>query len=201
MKKMLLTVAVAIGALLGAQAQQNVEVSVKAGVGATGWIGGDSEMADPIFAYRLGVGLDLPIQGMWGFQTGLNFVGAGASINTAGIADSFKCHQLYLEIPLMATATVNAGNNLDVVFNAGPYVAVGVGGKTKASAFGVSASNKTFADDGFNLRRGDVGFGMGVGFEFNRFLVGVDTRFGFIKLAENANVHNFGVFANVGYKF
>ena len=32
--------------------------------------------------------------------------------------------------------TIQTDQNADVVFNAGPYLAVGVGGKTKASVFG-----------------------------------------------------------------
>lgn len=105
---------------------------------------------------------------------------------------------MYLEVPLMGTMRFGL-KNADVVFNAGPYLAVGVGGKTKASYRGESVSEKTFGDDGLN--RFDMGMGIGLGLEFDRFLVGLDTRYGFLHIADNTKAYNIALFFNVGYKF
>ncbi len=209
MKKFIVAFAVTLVALFSARAQCEIELSVKAGVGGTGWIGKESDYTDAQFGYRMGLGVDVPIKGIWGFQTGLNFVGAGASANLdLGQWGDYKVnvHQLYLEVPLMPTATVDAGK-LDIVFNFGPYLAVGVGGKARASVDGESVSVKTFDSDenfetgGMGLKRFDVGLGFGVGFEFSRFLVGIDTRFGLMKLHSDAKIHNYRAFLTVGYKF
>lgn len=197
MKKFILTVVVALLSVFGVAAESNVQLSVKAGVGAAGWIGDDADGANAKFAYRVGLGVDVPISGMWGFQTGLNFAGMGAK-GDSDLLD-LTVNQLYLEVPLMATARVDAGNGLGIVFNAGPYLACGVGGKTKVSGSNAELSSDTFGDGG--LRRFDAGLGFGMNFEFNRFMVGVDTRFGLAKLASDAKAHNFGVFFGVGYKF
>ena len=118
MKKFILTVVVALLSVFGVAAESNVQLSVKAGVGAAGWIGDDADGANAKFAYRVGLGVDVPISGMWGFQTGLNFAGMGAK-GDSDLLD-LTVNQLYLEVPLMATARVDAGNGLGIVFNAGP---------------------------------------------------------------------------------
>lgn len=206
MKKTLMLLAIALLGILETRAENSYQISAKVGVGASGWLGADVENMDSQFAYRLGVAVDFPITKMWGFQTGVNFEGLGASSD-----DSFydsaelNVHQLYLEVPLMATTRFGVGKGLDIVCNAGPYLGVGVGGKTKGTLKGLgSESVDTFGDpdDGnFGLRRFDFGLGFGVGVCFQRFTVGLDTRFGLTSLAKDTSIHNYGVFMNVGYSF
>ena len=142
----------------------------------------------------------MPIQGRFGFRTGVNFEQIGTNVDTKDIAKDLDTHvnQMYLEVPLMGTMRFGL-KNADVVFNAGPYLAVGVGGKTKASYRGESVSEKTFGDDGLN--RFDMGMGIGLGLEFDRFLVGLDTRYGFLHIADNTKAYNIALFFKVGYKF
>ena len=40
-------------------------------------------------------------------------------------------NQLYLELPLMVGARIHTASNFDLLFKGGPYLAYGVGGKTK----------------------------------------------------------------------
>lgn len=51
------------------------------------------------------------------------------------------------------------------------------------------------------LNRFDMGMGIGLGLEFDRFLVGLDTRYGFLHIADNTKAYNIALFFNVGYKF
>lgn len=208
MRKFLMMALVFACSVIGANAQKrNVDFSVKAGIGMSSWLGSDADYTDCRFAYRVGFGVDVPIQGIWGFQTGLNFTGIGANLDTDGIEDivEFKTSQLYLELPLMATARVEAGKGLGIVFNAGPYMGIGVGGKSKMKSnldlphLDGEVSSDTFGDGG--LKRFDFGLGFGVNFEINRFLVGLDTRFGLTRLASDVNTHNFALLFGVGYKF
>lgn len=200
MKKLFLSAILIACSLVGANAQ-NVDLSVKAGVGASTWVGDASDGTNCRFAYRVGVGVDVPVKGMWGFQTGLNFEGIGTNFDVPVDDIDLYSNQLYLEVPLMATARFDAGSGLDIVVNAGPYLGVGVGGKTKANVglLDKSVETDTFGDNG--LHRFDMGMGLGVNLEIDHFIVGVDTRYGFLHLADNTKAYNIGLFFNVGYKF
>ena len=197
---------IALLGVMGTRAENSYQISAKVGVGASRWLGADAENTNSQFAYRLGVAVDFPITTMWGFQTGLNFEGLGAAYDNSFVTSAeLNVHQLYLEIPLMATTRFRFGERLCIVCNGGPYLGCGVGGKTKGTLKGFgSESVNTFgdADDGdFGLRRFDFGVGFGVGLNIRRFTVGVDTRFGLTSLAKDTSIHNFGVFMNVGYSF
>lgn len=78
-----------------------------------------------------------------------------------------------------------------------PYLAYGVGGKTKID--GVSEKADTFGDDG--LKRFDAGLGLGVAFEFGNIVVGVETGTSFTKVASGVSAHNLSALATIGYKF
>lgn len=78
-----------------------------------------------------------------------------------------------------------------------PYLAYGVGGKTKID--GVSEKADTFGDDG--LKRFDAGLGLGVAFEFGKIVVGVETGTSFTKVASGASAYNLSALATIGYKF
>jgi hypothetical protein len=84
----------------------------------------------------------------WSFQTGLNFISKGVKGN--GVTDAWDVvdvtiNQLYLELPLMVGARIHTASNFDLLFKGGPYLAYGVGGKTKID--GVSEKADTFGDD------------------------------------------------------
>lgn len=187
MKKLLVLAVVLLGAILPAAAQ--VEVSVNAGVGAAGWIGSDADNTDMKFGYRVGLGLDAPINNTWGFRSGLNFEGLGAKIG------GVTAKPLYLEIPLMATAKMPVVDAVDVVFNFGPYIGFGVGGKLSSDL----GSSDAFGDYGMN--RFDAGLGLGAGVDVDHFRFGLDTRFGLTKVYDDSNIHNFALLFSVGYKF
>ncbi len=192
MKKLFLAAILAVSAVFGMNAE-DISLSVKAGVGTSSWMGSNSPSSAARFAYRVGVGVDVPVSGKFGFQTGLNFEGIGIKP-----ADEVKTSQLYLELPLMATMRFGLGSG-NLVFNAGPYLGVGVGGKNKLTVLGETKSTKTFGDNG--LKRFDMGMGIGAGYEFSHFLVGIDTRYGFLHLAEGAKAYNIAMFFNLGYRF
>lgn len=211
MKRFLFALAALVIGASGAMAQTTTEFSAKAGIGISNYMG-DSK-ADPQFAYRVGLGVDITGTGIWGFQTGLNFEGLGARSSEDYMGLSASVHQLYLEVPLMATAGIRATDNLKVIFNAGPYLAVGVGGKSSVSTEDydgkITLSSNTFGEDGLDLRRFDFGIGLGSTLEIKEhFLVGLDFRIGCLKLDKNydpdfedSTARNFAGFLTFGYKF
>ena len=95
-----------------------------------------------------------------------------------------KFNPFYIQVPLNAVVKIPLEKKSGIFFNAGPYVAIGVGGKSKAeSKIGplLSSSTKTIAfsnDDPFTsqeedaaynkLKRFDFGLNVGGGFEFEQ---------------------------------
>ena len=160
---------------LGVSAQSNLKWNVNAGIGMSNWYGDDTDGTDAKFAYKVGIGLEVPFANtnIWSFQTGLNFISKG--VKGDGVTDAWDVvdvtiNQLYLELPLMVGARIHTASNFDLLFKGGPYLAYGVGGKTKID--GVSEKADTFGDDG--LKRFDAGLGLGVAFEFGNIVVGVN---------------------------
>lgn len=194
MKKLFFVILLSLAAL-GASAQSELRWNVNAGVGMANWYGGDVD-TDAKFAYKVGVGLEVPFANtdVWSFQTGLNFISKGAK--GAGITDDWDIvditvNQLYLELPLMVGARLHTASNFDMLFKAGPYLAYGVGGKTE--------DYDTFGDGG--LKRFDAGLGIGVAFEFDKIVVGVETGVGLAKLVGGVSAYNLSALLAVGYKF
>lgn len=132
---------------LGVSAQSNLKWNVNAGIGMSNWYGDDTDGTDAKFAYKVGIGLEVPFANtnIWSFQTGLNFISKG--VKGDGVTDAWDVvdvtiNQLYLELPLMVGARIHTASNFDLLFKGGPYLAYGVGGKTKID--GVSEKADTF---------------------------------------------------------
>lgn len=189
---------------LATYAQSDLKWNVNAGIGMSNWYGDDSDGIDAKFAYKVGVGLEVPFANtdVWSFQTGLNFISKGAK--GAGLNDDWDVvdvtiNQLYLELPLMVGARIHTASNFDLLFKGGPYLAYGIGGKAKAD--GVSGKVDTFGNDGLDLKRFDAGLGLGVAFEFDKIVVGVETGTSFTKLVSGASAYNLSALATIGYRF
>ena len=120
-----------------------------------------------------------------------------------------KINQLYLELPINVQFRFNIADNTNLVIATGPYLACGIGGKAKfdgkASVGGININGDekvdTFSDDGLNYNRFDAGWNIGLGVEFGRILVGVDTQLGFCKIMDGDAPHNANIGITLGYKF
>lgn len=96
---------------LGVSAQSNLKWNVNAGIGMSNWYGDDTDGTDAKFAYKVGIGLEVPFANtnIWSFQTGLNFISKG--VKGDGVTDAWDVvdvtiNQLYLELPLMVGAVL-----------------------------------------------------------------------------------------------
>lgn len=100
-------------------------------------------------------------------------------------------------------------DNTNLVIATGPYLACGVGGKAKfdgdASVGGIHINGDdkidTFGDDGLDYNRFDAGWNIGLGVEFGKILVGLDTQLGFCKVMDGDAPHNANIGITLGYKF
>lgn len=103
----------------------------------------------------------------------------------------------------------NLADNTNLVIATGPYLACGVGGKTKfdggASIGGIAVNGgdkvDTFGSDGLDYNRFDAGWNIGLGVEFGKILVGLDTQLGFCKVKDGNAPHNANIGITLGYKF
>lgn len=102
---------------LGVSAQSNLKWNVNAGIGMSNWYGDDTDGTDAKFAYKVGIGLEVPFANtnIWSFQTGLNFISKG--VKGDGVTDAWDVvdvtiNQLYLELPLMVGARIHTASNL-----------------------------------------------------------------------------------------
>ena len=200
MKKSFLTVLFALFCTMGFA---QLSFNVKAGLNLSSYIGENSDHSKFKPGARIGVGMEYQFSGLVSLQPSLFFSQKGAKYSSGysgSVVDAdadVKINQLYLELPLMVGARIHTASNFDLLFKGGPYLAYGVGGKTKID--GVSEKADTFGDDG--LKRFDAGLGLGVAFEFGNIVVGVETGTSFTKVASGVSAHNLSALATIGYKF
>lgn len=201
---------------LVASAQDQINWSLKAGVGIGNIIGNSMGSPKVKPAYKLGSSLECPFDKVWSLQTGLFFVSKGTNhviVEVDGFSAQAKVNALYLELPLMAAVRFAMNRNTKIIVSAGPYCAWGIGGKTKALGYrGPSSAVQnwsseyvvemnTFGDEGLDLRRLDYGIGMGMAVEYRHYVIGVDGQYGLSKLQKELNAKNLTGFVTVGYKF
>lgn len=153
---------------------------------------GDSDLNAKL-GFKIGGGFEYGFTDTWSLQPSLFLSTKGAKL------DSYKVNAMYLELPVMAAARFNVADNTNIVINAGPYLACGIGGKTKSDMGQGEYSVKTFGSNG--LRRFDAGLGLGVAGEFGKIIVGLDGQFGLVNVEKDLTAKNINFSVTVGYKF
>ncbi len=145
-------------------------------------------------------------------ETGLLFTGHGSKAETYfnGGSDYVKSkfNPYYIQAPLNVVVKIPVDKNSGVFFHAGPYIAIGVGGKSKmeskigpltsSSSRSISFSNddpftSQQGDAAYNkLRRFDYGLNAGAGFEFEHLILKVNYGLGLAKInsTESNNAQN-----------
>lgn len=214
MKKLIMMVVCALF-VFTATAQTKVTWGMEVGAGLSGWMGKHADGSKPLFNPKVGVTIDIPVSGYVSFQTGLNWVSRGASykmydeiIPNDGTLTKVRANQNYFQMPLLAALHIGTTSNFDLVFTAGPYIAYGVSGKSETEIDALTVSWDTFDDlylngqyisNGFN--RFDAGIQLGLGLDFRKWTVGLDSDLSFCKVVPGLSPYNYGVFFTLGYKF
>jgi len=161
--------------------------------------------AKTLSTFNVGFIGDIPLAPVLSFQTGLYLNGHGAKstyyVEPGNHADNYvksTFNPLYLELPANLVLKFPLGDDVRLYAGAGPYAAMGIGGgsKTESSFAGVvtNSSNtiKFNNDDPFTdeqegarydrLKRFDFGLNGLAGFEFSRFMLGVNYGLGLTKI-------------------
>ena len=146
--------------------------------------------------FQLGVGMDYGFSENWSLQSGLMISSKGYKVKEGEYKETTR--PIYLDIPILAAYKFNISDNTKFVINAGPYLAIGLGGKYKVD--GIDESEKIFGDDGW--KRFDLGIQYGIGLELSdRYLINLTGQNGFISPADGGDPKNMTFSIGVGYRF
>lgn len=143
-------------------------------------------------------------------ESGLLLTGRGSKAETTfnGGNDYIKAkfNPLYVELPVNVVVNIPLGEQVKLFVNAGPYAAVGIGGKTKTeSKFGLisssSESDIKFSNDnpftseqedaGYNkLKRFDYGLNLGAGIDLKSIIIKANYGYGLTKINSTDSNNN-----------
>lgn len=154
--------------------------------------------------FHLGVGMDYGFSENWSLQSGLLISSKGYKIKEGEYKETNR--PIYLDIPILAAYKFNISDNAKLVINAGPYLAIGLGGKAKWD--GDDEDMKLFkGEDGIDApcKRFDLGLQYGIGVELSEhYLVNFTGQHGFISpnnWDELEDYKNMTFSIGVGYRF
>ena len=169
---------------------QKSSVFVKAGVNLaniTTSKNGDIDDAKGIASFHAGLQADLAITKFFALQPGVFFTGKGAKVEWNGITSSTKPY--YIEVPVNAVIKIPLGDQSSFFVGAGPYVAVGIAGKSKIEGSILGANftrteNIKFSnDDPFTSSEEGAGYGIMRRFDYGlNGTVGLQGKFAMVSL-------------------
>jgi hypothetical protein len=214
MKKVILSLTLITAITLSTRAQVYIQGGLNL-ANITKTNDGQTEKNNILPSFNAGILGRLDLAPMFALESGALLTGHGAKAETYftnGNYTKSKFNPLYIQVPLNAVVKIPLGSTKDsksnVFFNAGPYAAIGIGGKSKTeSKVGplMSSSEKTiqFSNDdpftsqeedaGYNkLKRFDFGLNFGGGFQFDHFIIKANYGLGLAKInsTESNNTAN-----------
>lgn len=146
-------------------AQSPISVGVKAGLNVSNQSyksGGVSISGDAKIGFNAGLTLDINLPSNLAVMSGLELSTKGIKFDIENTEVSTNA--MYLQLPIHLGYKIEVAPRTKVHFNAGPYMAYGIGGKSKTSVLGQDFKEDTFGDDA--LKRFDFGLGIGAGITF-----------------------------------
>ncbi len=169
--------------------------------------------------FNIGLIYDWGISERFYIQPGLYFTTRGAKIKESEEDYKFeeKWNLNYLQLPILASYRIALSDNVKWHINAGPYLAVGVGGKVKweetydgdtdkgdYKAFGTADEDSDEEKGG--LKRFDAGLSFGTGVSIDKFYIGLTYDLGLVNAADkdvwkDYKMKNRNFSIGVGYNF
>jgi len=170
---------------------------------------GEVDDANMLTSFHIGLMGDINIGKVLAIQPGILFTGKGSKIQSGSPNDNFyykaTVNPLYIEVPInlvIKLPLTSAESNF--FFGAGPYIAIGVGGKRKIEGRNIALSynNKEkieYSNDDpttFNneegtglgvMRRFDYGLNGTAGFELKDVMIALNYGYGLAKLQSGSN--------------
>ncbi|MDQ2718280.1 MAG: PorT family protein [Bacteroidota bacterium] len=199
--KKLLAIAFFAGTFITAKSQVYVQGGVNLANITKNKSGGTSSN-NLLTTFNAGVLGRFNLSDVFDLETGLLLDGRGSKTNnylTSSTDDNYiksKFNPLYLEVPLNLVVRFPLEKKTSLFVNAGPYVAMGIAGKSKVDtkAFGISSTSTndikftstdpTADNQGAydRLKRFDYGVNLGAGVDLGRLLLKVNYGLGLEKI-------------------
>ncbi|MCZ2102642.1 MAG: PorT family protein [Chitinophagales bacterium] len=216
--KNLLKLFVVILAISATSTLQAQEIGIKGGVNFANILAKDNDETysddfKSLLGFHAGVTVDFPFTDMLAFQTGalLSQKGYKFEESEGGFFIKNKTTINYVDIPLHLKASFGVGG-LNIYALAGPYVGIGLSGKSKYEYNFGGQTEKEEEDISFgsgdddDIKRLDYGLSVGAGVEINNQVsLGATYNLGLANLSnytDNGSKINNRVFQiSVGYKF
>jgi len=231
MKRKILPVA-ALFTFLSSAALAQSSVQVKAGVNLANISvtdNGDVNDNKQLTSFNVGILGDIPLVGKFlSFQPGIVYTGKGATTTFGNTSSSTyyeeKFNPRYIEIPANLVFKLPFGDQTKLFAGAGPYLGIGIGGKSTVNGqiagiayngeqdidFSNDDPTTTGTEEGARfgtLRRFDYGLNGTAGFETNTIVLSANYGYGLAKLQSGTessdndkNKHRVLSFS-IGYKF
>ena len=200
MKKLFLGLLLTTTVALGTKAQIYVQGGLNL-ANITKTNDGQTEKNNILPSFNAGILGRLELGPMFDLESGVLLTGRGSKAETYfsnGNYTKSKFNPLYIEVPLNAVVKIPLDKGSNIFFNAGPYAAIGIGGKSKTETkVGplLSTSEKTIQfsnDDPFTsqqddaaydkLKRFDFGLNFGGGVQFKHLILKANYGLGLAKI-------------------
>lgn len=192
---------------IAVSAQQPISVGVKGGLNVSNqkYKSGDlSYSPDSKIGFNVGLTLDLNLPSNLALMSGLELTTKGSKIKEEG---EITMNAMYLQLPVHLGYKIEVAPGTKVHFDAGPYLAYGLGGKTKLKVESFEEEEDTFGKDAF--KRFDFGLGIGAGITFmDKIQVRLGYDHGLVNVANSDNsedielkVNNKNFYVSLGYLF
>lgn len=186
-----------------------VTFGVKAGVNLINMVG-DITDTDTKVAVQGGVTFDYAVNPAFSLISGVELTTKGSKYHGSPIvvdldgnfSDVFvNLNLMYLQVPLYAAYKREIASCTKFVFQAGPYVAYGIGGKATIKD-GIETQKINSFSTGV-IKDFDFGFGLGAGVEFGKIVAKLGYEFGVINVldADIGKLKNRNANFTLGYQF
>lgn len=162
--------------------------------------------ANMLTSFHAGLAFDVPLTAGFSIQPGVFLTGKGAKTEEGQSTSTTyyvkaTSNPLYVEVPVNFVGKIPLTEYTRLYIGAGPYGAIGVGGKNKVDSrlggFTSHSENSiVYSDDdpftraeengGYGkLKRFDYGLNALAGLDFNKFAIGANYGYGFAKINSN----------------
>ena len=201
--------------------EKPITFGVKAGMNLSNMFG-DTDNPESKIGYQIGFTFDYALSNDFFIQTGVEFTNKGyVEKSDLIIEDGIEVYNPkitlnanYLQLPIHIGYTAYKSDNLNISLATGPYLALGVGGKTKMTGeanipdyyYVGSFSSKVNTFKAGLLKEFDMGFGANIAAEIKKIEFRIGYDFGLINIYapvedEKAKIKNQNLYLSLGYKF
>jgi hypothetical protein len=197
MKKLMLTVAITVGAILTSNAQSDskvVQIGAKGGVNFASVVGDDFESPDSRTSFNVGFVAEVPYSERFSLQAEVFYSGQGFKIDGMGNLNDIEYQLDYIQVPLLAKIYLIEGLNV----YAGPQIGFKVNEEIDYESGSANLNDSPLA----SAQDFDFSGTVGAGYKFdNGFFVDARYNYGFSDLVEDTKSHNSVIQAGVGFMF